>query len=416
MKILPRRISKMTTISTSPNENYGLHIDAVDKNKSIMILGKKLNENVDETVLKDLVDKYAYASALLYFTENFKIIDNINKDDLLEDINVLLHSRCRVVKEKAPELVKIGEYPLYEGANYILRGDGENKIRECFNLKEDIEMGDISMDYLNNAEVDEVIKDFVVCPHCKNVYEENAIKIDYPDIPDDYNGPVDDEPIGYECPYCGFHSTHEESFSDAWLDDLKDAPNIGEYLDVPINEDAGTQASDIAAKVDYTFQSAPTPANPGKKKKFEAVEIKELDESTHLNLTGFIKDIDGLYKRGDYVIVKESATGKITAIHKSRLNEEVEEIKEETITPESIAKELEDKLNQVYSNRFEIKTTPADNVYALVITDKSSDKADDLVEVTDVVNSAMESLNYSKKDYEINYKKNNLVVIIYNAK
>ena len=326
MKILPRRISKMTTISTSPNENYGLHIDAVDKNKSIMILGKKLNENVDETVLKDLVDKYAYASALLYFTENFKIIDNINKDDLLEDINVLLHSRCRVVKEKAPELVKIGEYPLYEGANYILRGDGENKIRECFNLKEDIEMGDISMDYLNNAEVDEVIKDFVVCPHCKNVYEENAIKIDYPDIPDDYNGPVDDEPIGYECPYCGFHSTHEESFSDAWLDDLKDAPNIGEYLDVPINEDAGTQASDIAAKVDYTFQSAPTPANPGKKKKFEAVEIKELDESTHLNLTGFIKDIDGLYKRGDYVIVKESATGKITAIHKSRLNEEVEEI------------------------------------------------------------------------------------------
>ena len=272
------------------------------------------------------------------------------------------------------------------------------------------------MDYLNNAEVDEVIKDFVVCPHCKNVYEENAIKIDYPDIPDDYNGLVDDEPIGYECPYCGFHSTHEESFSDAWLDDLKDAPNIGEYLDVPINEDAGTQASDIAAKVDYTFQSAPTPANPGKKKKFEAVEIKELDESTHLNLTGFIKDIDGLYKRGDYVIVKESATGKITAIHKSRLNEEVEEIKEETITPESIAKELEDKLNQVYSNRFEIKTTPADNVYALVITDKSSDKADDLVEVTDVVNSAMESLNYSKKDYEINYKKNNLVVIIYNAK
>ena len=56
-----------------------------------------------------------------------------------------------------------------------------------------------------------------------------------------------------------------------------------------LEEEAGTQASDIASKVDYSFQSTPTTK---KWRKYWPVEIKELDESTYLNLTGFIKDVD----------------------------------------------------------------------------------------------------------------------------
>ena len=72
MKVLPRRILKMTTVSTEPNNTFGFVIEATDTKKSITLLGTKLNESVDETILNDLVDKYAYASALLYFVENFK--------------------------------------------------------------------------------------------------------------------------------------------------------------------------------------------------------------------------------------------------------------------------------------------------------------------------------------------------------
>lgn len=415
MKILPRRILKMSTISTQPNNTYGFVIEATDTKKSVTLLGTKLKESVDETILKDLVDKYAYASALLYFVENFNIDNSINKNDLLEDINVLLHSRCRVIKEKAPELTKIGNYPLYEGTNYILRGDGELKIKESFNLNEDIEMKNITADYLNKAKFDDIIKGFVVCPKCKNVYEEDSLKTNYPDIPDDYSGPTDDEPLGYECPYCGFESENEETFSDAWLDDLKDAPNIGEYIDKPITEDMGTQASDIASKVDYSFQSSPTPANPGKKKKYESIEIKELDESTYLNLTGFIKDVDGLYKRGDYIIVRESDTGKITAIHKSKLNEEID-VADESAGPEKITEYLKSKLDQKFPGRFEIKSSPVDDAFGLVITDNNNHEAGDLIDVTDAINAIMKNLEYNSKDYEIDYKKNNLIMAIYNPK
>lgn len=375
MKIIPRRILKMTAISTEPNNLYGAVIES--KNKTITLTGT-MKENADPVIFNELINKYAYASALLYFVENFDINKDINKSDLLEDINILLHSRCRVVNEKAPLITNIGNYPLYEGENYILRGKGNNKIKESFNLKEDVNIEDITPEFLRDRKFDDVIKDFVVCPKCKNVYEEDALKIDYPDIPDDYTGPVDDDPIGYTCPYCNYFSKNEESFGDAWIDDLEDAPNFSEYIDLeqynPLNED-GTQAADIASKVDYNFQSAPTPANPGTKRKvYEAVEIKELDESTHLNLTGFLRGVDGLYKRGNYVLVRESATGEIKVIHKSKLNEVAEPI-QVVSGPESIVKYLQKKLNERFPNRFKVNSGPVDNAYGLVITDNSNHSA-----------------------------------------
>lgn len=410
MKIIPRKISKMSAISTQPNNEYGVYIESNNKN---LLLTGSLKENAEPLILKDLVDKHAYASALLYFVENFTLSKDINKKDLLEDINVLLHTRCKVVNEKAPLLTKIGDYPIYEAENYILRGEGENKLKESFNLKEDIDINDITLDYLKNRKYDDIIKDFVVCPKCKNVYEEEAIGKDYRDYPDDYNGDIDNSPIGFECPYCGFYTRNEENFSDAWVDDLEDAPNISEYISNDLKED-GTQAADIASKVDYSFQSAPTPANPSRKRKYEAIEIKELDESTHLNLTGFIKDVDGLYKRGNYVLVKESATGELVVIHKRKLNEEV--VSQSVNGPESIANYIQEKLNKKFPGRFIVKSGEVDGAYGLVITDKNNHNGVDLIDVTDFINSVMSYLKYDKGDYEIDYKRNSLIMAIYNQK
>ena len=420
MKILPKRIDECNIVDVnylnSEDKNlYGLYI--ASKYKNSLILGKpKMNENV--SILSDLLNKNAYATGLLYFVENFDLSNDINKNDLLKDINVLLHSRCEVVNEKAPLLTKIGNYPIYEGENYILRGEGENKIKETFDLKEDLNMDDITLDFLKNTDKDERIRDYVVCPKCKNVFEDDDIVINYPNILDDYNGPVDDKPDGYSCPLCGYYTTDEENFTNAYIEDLADAPNVDEYVPgysdyLKSLEEDGTQAADIASKVDYNFQSAPTPAEP--KKKYKPVEINELDENTYINLTGFIKDVDGYYKRGNYVLVKESDTNKLKVINKNKLNEVSEPIYQ-VKGSDGIVKYLDKKLNEKFPGRFEIKSGPVDDAFGLVIKDNNNHDAGDLIDVTDYINALMNYLGYDKTDYEIDYKKNNLIMAIYNDK
>ncbi len=409
MKVIPRKITGAHFIETQPNNQYGIYIESANSVNNRMLLGRA-KENAEPEILKDLVEKYAYASALLYFVENFEI-KNLNEKDLLEDINTLLHRRCKVVNEKAPLLTKIGSYPIYEGTDYILRGEGANKLRESFNLKEDINIDDIDLDYIKNHKYDEVIKDHLVCPKCKNVFDDMSLIVDY----DEEGNTIDNT-----CPYCNFSSKNEDTFSDAWVQDLEDAPNademvpgIRQYIDSLEEEaEAGTQAADIASKVDYTFQSEPTGA---KMLKYEAVEIKELDESTHLNLNGFIKDVDGLYKRGNYILVKESATGKLKVIHKSKLNEEV--VQDSVKGGEFVAKTLETRLNEKFPDRFRIKHgEPDDEHYAIVITDNDNHNTVDLIDVTDAINAIMKSLKYDSSDYDIDYKGNQLALVIYNNK
>ena len=416
MKILPKKIVECSIVDVDNSQGiYGIYLKSTNKSNIISGKARKL-ESLD--ILKDLISKNAYATSLLYFVENFDIDKSIDKNNLLEDINVLLHSRCKVVNEKAPLLTKIDDYPIYEGSNYILRGEGNNKIKESFDLKEDVDIDKITLDYIKNLKYDDVIKDFVVCPKCKNVFEEDALMPDYNDYPDDYDGPIDNDPISVTCPYCNYFSKDEEDFRDAWIEDLEDAPNADEYVPglrqyIDTLEEDGTQAADIASKVDYSFQSAPTPANPSKKKKYESVEIKELDENTYLNLTGFIKDVDGFYKRGNYILVKESATNELKVIHKSKLNEVAEPI-EQVKGSEGIVKYLDKKLNDKFPNRFKIKSGPVDDAFGLVITDDNNHDAGDLIDVTDFINATMKYLGYDKSDYEIDYKRNNLIMAIYN--
>ena len=476
MKIVPKNISKAAYAHTF-NDLHMIYLESVNSDKNVLLIGKA-KKSAEPDVLKDLLlEKYAYASALLYFTENFNIEGEINLKDLSEDINTMLHSRCKVVNEKAPLLTKIKNYPIYEGTNYILRGEGERKIKESFNLKEDVNIDDITLDYIKNNEYDDIIKDFIVCPKCKNIYEDEALIPDYRDYPDDYNGPIDNDPISYTCPYCGYHSTTEDSFSSAWIQDLEDAPNADEYVpglrqyidglnesedlsnksieelhkeldrliaknatDSELNDflekasmnerisnkeytelvnkaqdtrridEDGTQAADIASKVDYSFQSAPTMIN----KKYKPVEIKELDENTYLNLNGFIKDIDGFYKRGNYVLVKESATGNLKVIHKNKINEDIAQTQARGY--DVIVKYIEKKLNEKFPDRFKVKSGKVDDAYGIVITDNNNHSAGDLIDVTDFINSIMDYLGYDKSDYEIDYKRNNLIMAIYNDK
>lgn len=427
MKIIPRKISNIDLLRETSKKGvsrYGVYINSEDNNHNALLLGTP-NSKFDFSVMSDLFRKNAYASGLLYFAENINI-ENANMKDLLEDINVMLHSRCKVINEKAPLLTKIGNYPIYEGANYILRGEGDNKIKECFDLKEDINIDDIDLDFIKTHTTDDIIKDFIKCPKCGNVYENDSLIPNYPDYPDDYSGDISDEPLTYSCPYCNFTTENEDTFSDAWIEDLENAPNADEfvpglrkYIDTlrqeDIKEEAGTQASDIAAKVDYSFQSAPTPAKPCKKKrKYESVEIKELDESTYINLTGFIKDVDGFYKRGNYVLVKESANNALKVIHKNKLYEEVVDVQVDA--GETISNYLKNKLDKRFPDRFDVRSGKIDDVFGIVIKDHSNHDTGDLIDVTDFINQIMSYLHFDKTDYEIDYKGNSLIMAIYNNK
>lgn len=121
-----------------------------------------------------------------------------------------------------------------------------------------------------------------------------------------------------------------------------------------------------------------------------------------------------MYKRGNYVVVKEAATDKIRVIHKSRLNEAAEPIK--TFGNREIAMYIEKKLNDRFPNRFKVKSGEVDNTFGVVITDTNNHSTGDLIDVTDFLNALMKYLKYDKTDYEIDYKGNSLVMAIYTHK
>ena len=120
-----------------------------------------------------------------------------------------------------------------------------------------------------------------------------------------------------------------------------------------------------------------------------------------------------MYKRGNYVVVKETATDKIKVIHKNKLYE-AENI--EAVGNARIAEYIEKKLNNRFPNRFKIKSGNVDDAFGIVITDSQNHTAGDLIDVTDFLNALMKYLKYNKTDYEIDYKGNHLIMAIYTNK
>ena len=130
MKVIPKTINSFVVIpgekSVILNINESLEVEYL------------LTENSDNNVLQDLVEAKAFATALLYLNETYKLVIN-NKlfkenkvEDYYNDCNSLLKENVVIVEEKGIPLVSIKGYNIYESNKGILRGNGKKKLKESF--------------------------------------------------------------------------------------------------------------------------------------------------------------------------------------------------------------------------------------------------------------------------------------------
>lgn len=298
MKLIPNNILTMDTKKFVYQEKTILNINCESKRcKSDFLFECK--DTFDTDVYSTLIEKRAFASAFLYLLENANFITENNEDlnNLKEDVNSLLHTNTEILKEQAPLLTTIGEYPLFESDNYILRGDGDIKIKEYF--AEDVEL-------------DQDLKD-AIRKH----------------VDDSYNGTLKHYGFGLRQPF----------ISDSWLDSIyksvrKDSIMVPSHLKEPmrkyyneVNDEysrkqeelteegeaccdsgEGTQTSDIAPKTGYGDLTKP---------KNYSILLSGIDD---LDLTnkGFLKNKDGQYQRGNYVLIKEGCNFKV--VNKNKLS------------------------------------------------------------------------------------------------
>lgn len=328
MKILPNICSMSINQVNLADADYTL----VKINES-NIIAYKNTERSNNIILNDLIENKAFATSLLYLNENYELEIGKFKDifaesedsikDYLKDCETLLNRNVKIVEEAGIPLTNIGGYKIYESECGVLRGNGKIKLKESFN---EIDLDDITLDYLKTRDVDLPIKDYVKCPECKNIFngpdntetiEENYDKDVYDGF-DKYHTETNTVEVEKTtCPYCNFNEDAEE-FSTAWVDDLEDAPNKEELvpgISSIYEADEGTQTTDIAPKVDQNMGL--TKANP--KKEYYDILLSDVDESADDILNrGFLKNAQGHYQRGNYILVKESE--KYIAIRQDKLN------------------------------------------------------------------------------------------------
>ena len=304
MKVLPKILNIKFSRLKALDETYT--IINFNDNKEIAISYKETPKS-DFNILSDLLECNAYATALLYLNENYILSDKYGYilkehkvEDYYSDCNDLLNENIEIVEEAGIPLIDIDGYQIFEGAGYILRGNGKKKIKESFNTL--------------NEELDQDLKDAM------REFMEDA-----------YNGVLSKYGFGLRQPY----------ISDAWLNSIytnvrknslvvpdKIKSQMQDYYkelydeynskdDKPLEED-GTQTSDIASKVDQDMNKEVTTS----KKKHYDILLSGLDEGLEILNKGFLKNSKGQYQRGNYILVKEG--DKYLAIHKDKLKESEE--------------------------------------------------------------------------------------------
>lgn len=329
MSILPK-ISSVDVFTI--NENY-TYIN-LNKDNNSWITFKNTNKS-NNNILQDLIENKAYATMLLYLNENYILQIGMTNDifkssngsveDYLNECDEMLHNNISIVEEAGIPLCNINGYKIFEGAGYILRGNGKKKIKESFN---EIDINDITLDNLK-SEYDIPIKGFVSCPECKSLFEkdENSFETEedyieqYSTLDEPYNEiDINDAVVEHiKCPYCGYEDI-SDCFNIAFTSDLYDAPNGEEYVPgiKSLHEDGeGTQCSDIAPKIDQNMNKRTI-----NKKKYYDILLSDFSESDNMNIInkGFLKNSKGQYQRGNYILVKEGET--YLAIHKNKLKGE----------------------------------------------------------------------------------------------
>ena len=248
------------------------------------IISYKNTEKSNNDILSDLLECKAFATALLYLNENyilevgkFKDIfeeSSITVEDYYSKCNDLLDENIEIVEEAGIPLVEIHGYKIFEGAGYILRGNGKKKIKESFE---------------------------------EDSYEDKALR-----YAEKY-GITDYKVDGNIMTYYEFHKDSVHDKKPTKYEYKINLDTMEEENGVPVNEN-GTQASDIAPKVDQNMNKNVTTS----KKKHYDILLSGLDEGLDILNKGFLKNSKGQYQRGNYILVKEG--DKYLAIHKDKLN------------------------------------------------------------------------------------------------
>lgn len=416
MKVLP----KIKTLFIEKEDSNNLKVNI---NESAVVR-YKLSDNYEDKldIAQDLVENRAFGTLFLFLNENFKVITNIPSlippesiENFYKDCDRLLNENINIVEELGKPLTEIDGYPIFESERGVLRGSGKKKIKEYFKEFEEIDLKDLTLDFVKNHEYETIIKGMCMCPKCGLVFnkEENTIEVQESDV---------------ECPNCHTRKA-EEDFPDAWVSDLPDASNAEELVPgiSKLDEDAdgaaeGTQTSDIAGKTDYDFNIT-TPTNLEKKKKHYDILLgnynrNEIDES--VSFKGFLKNSKGQYQRGNYVLVKEG--DKYLAVHKDKLDEYqvqgnniILDRNEFTTGTEvqDMAKAIQETLQaRNLNDNFTIKTGVIDGAIGIAVTRKSKDI--DLVQVQDNLTKSLQRAGLDNTDYESDIKNDSVVFAIIN--
>lgn len=416
MKVLP----KIKTLSIEKEDSNNLKVNI---NESAVVR-YKLSDNYEDKldIAQDLVENRAFGTLFLFLNENFKVITNIpslilpeSVENFYKDCDRLLNENINIVEELGKPLTEIDGYPIFESERGVLRGSGKKKIKEYFKEFEEIDLKDLTLDFVKNHEYETIIKGMCMCPKCGLVFnkEENTVEVQESDV---------------ECPNCHTRKA-EEDFPDAWVSDLPDASNAEELVPgiSKLDEDAdgaaeGTQTSDIAGKTDYDFNIT-TPTNLEKKKKHYDILLgnynrNEIDES--VSFKGFLKNSNGQYQRGNYILVKEG--DKYLAVHKDKLNEYqvqgnniILDRNEFTTGTEvqDMAKAIQETLQaRNLNDNFTIKTGVIDGAIGIAVTRKSKDI--DLVQVQDNLTKSLQRAGLDNTDYESDIKNDSVVFAIIN--
>lgn len=348
MKILPEEIKCFSLIEASnytiPYINNSLYISYKNTDKS------------DNNILNDLLECKAYATALLYLNENYILdvnngcITSENVNSFYEDCESLLTKHITIVEEVGIPLCNINGYKIFEGAGYILRGNGKKKIKESFINENAYDMKlERYIDELDNLiagnATDAELNDFIE----KIADDEELKEKDYEFLLNkaqdtrriDENS--DDIKFEYKSKSDGkFHSISKSVLIKIIAEDrdeartLRNAEQFEEADDAllscsrneafnykgiiydpvdyrlsKLKEDSeGTQTTDIAPKVDQEVGKS-------KKKKHYDILLSGLDEGLEILNKGFLKNANGQYQRGNYILVKEG--DQYLAVHKDKI-------------------------------------------------------------------------------------------------
>lgn len=279
---------------TMPIKSFELNGNKVLVNESV-IEYENISDDTKE-ILESLISKGAYGSALLTLNM-FYNVKSINESDYTQEDYTKYLEECNKLMEVCVSetearnfrpLVNLNGLEIMENENYIARGKGNKLLIEDFRLNEEFE-------YTGNSKADEVVFDFSqterdVETFTKALNEISRMEFDNEIDIDKYN----------EC---------IKKLQSLFKNRNKSIEELSEECE-------GTQCSDIADKVDQEVGSLQKPKKP--KKHFTEM----LHVPKNHGYKGFRLNEQGLYTRGNYILINEN--GNIRAVNKNKLNEQID--------------------------------------------------------------------------------------------